>query len=270
MSKLYKLGVIGNPIEHSLSPFIHSRFARNEKIPALYKAYKVDEGSFNIFIKEFFSSNESLGLNVTLPFKKLASELDGEITKEAKKISAVNTIKKNKRILELGNTDGIGFIDDLRSKDISLNQKEVLIIGAGGASESILFKIIAESPKKIYISNRTTSKAEALIDKYKDLYKDMRILEQGNKPCPDIIINGSSAGLTGGFNPIDIKASKDSVFYDLNYSLETTPFCEWSLEKSSRVFDGMGMLVNQAAYSFNIWFGIMPETQKVIEDLRSL
>ena len=124
MSKIFKLGVIGNPIEHSLSPFIHSRFARNENISISYEAFKVDENNFNSFIKEFFSHKDSLGLNITLPFKKSAAQLEGKISEEAKIIAAVNTIKKENRSLYLDSTDGVGFIDDLKSKGVVIKKIE--------------------------------------------------------------------------------------------------------------------------------------------------
>ena len=141
MSKKYKLGVIGNPIEHSLSPFIHSRFARNENINIDYQAYKVEEINFSNFIKEFFSDNSAKGLNVTLPFKSLAAGLDGIISEEASFINAVNTITLVDKKIRLASTDGEGFMNDLRSKNIDVANKNILILGAGAAVESILFTL---------------------------------------------------------------------------------------------------------------------------------
>ena len=141
MSKLHKLGVIGNPIEHSMSPFIHSRFGRYENISLEYLPYKINEPDFNEFVKEFFSDKYAKGLNVTLPYKKKASEISGDISKEAKYINAVNTITNNKNKLSLASTDGVGFIDDINSKKFDLENKKILIIGAGAASESVLYKL---------------------------------------------------------------------------------------------------------------------------------
>ena len=270
MSKIYRLGVVGNPIEHSLSPFIHSRFAINEKINISYKAYKTEPDSFEEFVNNFFESRESKGLNITLPFKHQASRLSGNISKEASTICAVNTINKINNKIMLDSTDGLGFIDDLKSKNIYINDKEVLIIGAGSASESILYKIISEKPKKILIANRTVSKAESLINKYKNLFSNIHLLSSNDLNSPDVVINGSSAGLTGKFQPVELNAKETTAFYDLNYSLETTPFCEWAIQASPRVFDGIGMLVNQAAYSFDIWFGVKPKTEQVLEDIKAL
>ena len=146
-----------------------------------------------------------------------------------------------------------------------------MIIGAGAASESILYKIIEERPKQIIINNRTEERAASLVKKYKLLFSDIDVAKNNqNDASPDLIINGSSAGLTGQFSAPNLITHKDQVFYDLNYSLEATPFCEWAKAISPNVYDGIGMLVNQAAYSFNNWFGVKPNTDKVLSDLKSL
>ena len=149
MSKKFKLGVIGNPIEHSLLPFIHSRFARQENINLDYQAYKVDEDDFHSFINEFFADSLAKGLNVTMPFKKSAAQIEGGISDEAKQIDAVNTISQINNKLFLDSTDGIGFIEDLQEKEINLKNKNVLLLGAGAAIESILYRIILEKPSSI-------------------------------------------------------------------------------------------------------------------------
>lgn len=269
MSKKFKLGVVGNPIEHSLSPFIHSRFARQEKINLDYKAHKVDLEKFNSFVSDFFSDPLAKGLNITLPFKSEAASLDGSISPEAKQINAVNTISiKNKKYV-LDSTDGTGFIEDLQSKKISLKNKNVLLIGAGAAIESILYRIIFEKPRSISIKNRTIEKAIHLKDKYSN-YGSINLMTNFEEPY-DVIINGSSAGLTGNFlNPGELNLSEKPYFYDLNYSLDETPFCNWALEYSENVYDGTGMLVNQAAQSFKKWFGVLPSVFEVVTELKDL
>ena len=269
MSKIFKLGVIGSPIDHSLSPFIHSRFARQEGINLDYQAYKVDDLSFNGFIDDFFINPNAKGLNVTLPLKKLAAELHGNISNEAKHINAVNTIIKLNNKYDLETTDGIGFMEDLKSKNIDVFNKNILIIGAGAAVESILYKLMQGKPKKISVSNRSSDKAQKLIKKYTDDGNIETALDKTQ--TYDIVINGSSAGLTGAFRaPENLEASTRTVFYDLNYSLDSTPFCAWATDYSPIVFDGTGMLVNQAAHSFNLWFGVFPATEEVLEDIKSL
>ena len=270
MSKKYKLGVVGYPIEHSLSPFIHSRFSRKENINIEYLPYKVEANDFDSFIKEFFSDKYSKGVNVTLPYKKNAANLTGVISVEAKYVNAVNTIVKLDEELYFYSTDGKGFIRDINSKGFNLKNKNVLIIGAGAAIESILYRVAQSNTKSITILNRTKEKADRLIRKFSNMAKITASIEHQVNPF-DVVINGSSAGLTGNFEPIkDLLLNKNTYFYDLNYSLTETHFCKWANEKSKNVFDGMGMLVYQAAYSFEKWFGVFPETKSVIKDLEDM
>lgn len=270
MSKKYKLGVIGNPIEHSLSPFIHSRFARNQNINMEYLPYKINDVDFDKFIKEFFKDDMATGLNVTLPHKKRAAGLDEKISNEAKFINAVNTISKNNNKILLNTTDGVGFISDLRDdKNFDLKGTNVLFIGAGAAAESILYKVARENTSHISVMNRTEENAERLIRKYSNITSIDNA--KNSSHTYDLIINCSSAGLTGNFEPVqEISFSEKAFFYDLNYSLGETPFCKWASEKSTNVFDGIGMLIHQAAHSFNIWFKVFPETKSVLEDLESM
>ena len=269
MSKKFKLGVLGDPIEHSLSPFIHSRFSRNENINLEYLPYRVEEANFDKFINDFFSDKLAKGLNITLPHKKRAAKIDGCISSEAKYINAVNTINNENNELFLSSTDGIGFINDIDNKGFSLQGKTILIIGAGAAIESILYRVAKSTPKEISIINRTEEKASRLIRKFSNMTPMKSTLN--NDVTYDLVINGSSAGLTGDFEPlVDLPVSSKTYFYDLNYSLTETPFCKWAKDISNNVFDGTGMLVYQAAHSFEKWFNIFPETIKVIKDLEDL
>ena len=269
MSNKFKLGVAGNPIEHSLSPFIHSRFAKQEKINLSYMPYRVEPDNFNGFVTDFFSDPLARGLNITLPLKNLAAQIAGNMSEEAKHLKAVNTITKIDGILSLDSTDGVGFMEDLKSKNIDIAGKNILILGAGAAVQSILYKLLKGYPNTISILNRSQDKAETLVNKYVEyanlgssLKKDVHY---------DLIINGSSAGLTGEFiAPEGINFSSSTCFYDLNYSLESTPFCSWAKEHSSQVFDGIGMLVYQAAQSFKLWFGKTPSIEYIFQDIKNL
>ena len=177
MSKLYKLGVVGDPIEHSLSPFIHSRFSRETNINIEYLPFKVKEDDFAPFVSEFFKDSLSKGLNITLPHKKNASMLDGVISKEAKYINAVNTIVKDEKKIFLYSTDGVGFIDDIKNKGFMFKDNKILIIGAGGAAESILYTVAHNKPKEITLYNRTIEKAEKLCRKYSHISKTESVLD---------------------------------------------------------------------------------------------
>ena len=195
--------------------------------------------------------------------------LEGKISQEARYINAVNTIVKENDKLLLFSTDGAGFINDIENKKFNLKNKNILIIGAGAAVESILYRVATAKPMKITVINRTIEKADRLIRKFGNMTK-IRSEVEIDKPF-DLVINGSSAGLTGNFFPEEnIPLTSKTYFYDLNYSLTETPFCKWANEKSDNVYDGMGMLVYQAAYSFEKWFNIFPNTDKVINDLEEM
>ena len=141
MPKINKLGVIGSPIDHSLSPFIHSRFARQANLNIDYRPYKVESDEIDMFLKDFFADKNAIGLNVTLPLKKEAFNRCDSTSEEVSFIEASNTLIKKNRSLHGETTDSSGFISDLKDKNIELSSKKVLIIGAGDATESILWGI---------------------------------------------------------------------------------------------------------------------------------
>jgi shikimate dehydrogenase len=210
MTYKYKLGVAGNPIEHSLSPFIHSRFAKQEKINLSYMPYRVEPDDFNEFIVDFFSDPLARGLNITLPLKNLAAQIVGNISEEAKHLKAVNTITKIDGALSLDSTDGVGFMEDLRSKKIDIIGKNILILGAGAAVQSILYKLVTGNPNTISILNRSQDKAETLVKKYVEYTSLGSSLKEDIHY--DLIINGTSAGLTGEFiAPEGINLSKSTL-----------------------------------------------------------
>ena len=269
MSKVFKLGVVGDPIEHSLSPFIHSKFSRQTNINIDYLPFKVAHDDFLNFTNDFFKDGASRGLNITLPHKKQASIIDGTISKEARYINAVNTIVKDDKKIFLYSTDGDGFLNDVKHKGFLLNEKRVLIIGAGAAAESILYKVAHSKTKNITLINRTEEKAEKLSRKYSQFTSIDSFISQEHEY--DVVINASSAGLTGEFIPInELITSENAIFYDLNYSLVETPFCKWAKENSRNVYDGAGMLVNQAAHSYKMWFGVFPDIDPVLEDIEAM
>jgi len=270
MSKFHKLGVVGSPIEHSLSPFIHSRFARNEKINLEYLPYKIESDEFVVFIRDFFKDKDSKGLNITLPYKQNASLLEGEKPLEINFINSANTIHKINNKLYIHSTDGMGFIEDFNKKKLILSNKNILIYGAGGAVESILFQIINEKPKSITIINRTPSKVTKISKNYKKLFKISKINDIDENTKFDVILNGTSVTNNDMGYMQNISFNKGAVFYDLNYSLDETPFCKWAKSFSDNIHDGIGMLVYQAAYSFEIWFNVMPETKLILNEINEM
>ncbi len=268
MPKINKLGVIGSPIDHSLSPFIHSRFAREANLNIDYRPYRVVPDEIDAFLKDFFADKNSIGLNVTLPLKKEAFKRCNNTSEEVSYIEAANTLIKKNRTLFGETTDSTGFISDLREKNIELHGKKVLIVGAGDATESILWGITKQKPKHLYITNRTVGKAERLAKKYSQ-FADINVANESNNVNADIIINTSSAGITGQFEDPQIRDPSDStIVYDLNYSINETPFCKWADSFTDKTFDGTGMLVHQAAKSFKLWFDYEPDVKKVLNEIK--
>ena len=267
-----KFAVIGQPIKHSLSPRIQSEFAKEAGIDISYEAIEMGPENFEQEIVKLFKSGYR-GLNVTLPLKELAFTYADEISQMGVEAGAVNTLWKDKDKIFADSTDGKGFAKDLFNNQISLKDKELLILGAGGASRSIIPSIINLKPKKITLLNRTFERASDLAERIENKGVVIDTLNTDEIPQGKIegVINTTSAGLTGGnfiFNPKIFE--EINWAYDLSYSKEPTPFNELAKNLGvKRRFDGLGMLVNQAAASFQIWTGIEPETSRVLNSIKS-
>lgn len=263
--------VMGNPVAHSKSPLIHHAFAEQVGHEIYYQAILVEPDGFEAALAEFQALGGK-GLNITVPFKEDAWRAVDVLSPGAEKAGAVNTIwfEDSKRRGE--NTDGIGLVHDLLQNDISIKDKKVLILGAGGAVRGILGPILEQSPAAVLLANRTPARAEALVRIFSEFshldYCDLSGLT--GRGGFDIVINGTSAGLTG-----DLPALPDGILgrggcaYDLVYGDRDTPFVSWAKQRGARlVLDGLGMLVEQAAESFTLWRGVRPRTGPVIEMLR--
>jgi shikimate dehydrogenase len=264
--------VFGNPVKHSKSPKIHSLFARQTGIALNYQAIEVPHEKFSEYVKSF-SSQGGKGLNITVPFKEEAYSTCTTLTQRAKLSGSVNTILfDDHKNIHGDTTDGKGLINDLTiNHRIDICNKSVLILGAGGSVKAILEPLFKQKPDQIVIANRTVSRAEQLAEKFSD---------QGNiEACSytrlsshpfDIIINATSLSLAGELPPIPGTVIKNNTCcYDLMYSDTETVFVKWATEQgASKVIDGLGMLVEQAAESFFIWHDVKPDTTSVIKVLR--
>jgi len=267
--------VVGNPISHSKSPRIHSLFARQTGEQLEYTAIQAPEDDFANTVKGFFERGGK-GLNITVPFKEQAWQLADLRTQRAERAGAANTLyKDSKGSLTADNTDGKGLVTDLMvNHGVRLAGKRLLVLGAGGAVRGVLGPILAEEPAALTIANRTLAKAEGLVSFFESVAGDTHLEACGfEQPTSafDIIINGTSASLQGDLPPVSTSViGADTVIYDMMYSLQTTTFNQWALDQgATRVFDGLGMLVEQAAESFRIWRGKTPDTRPVIEELRN-
>ncbi|MFV8572234.1 shikimate dehydrogenase [Marinobacter sp. SBS5] len=267
--------VVGNPINHSKSPRIHSLFAQQTGEPVEYTAIQAPLDDFAGTVKQFFEAGGK-GLNVTVPFKEHAWALAEHRTPRAEKAGAANTLYLDQENdLVADNTDGVGIVRDLReNQKVQLQGARILVLGAGGAVRGVLGPILAEQPAALTIANRTVAKAEALVRLFAEEAASAELsacgFEQPAQPF-DVVINGTSASLQGDLPPISGSViGPDTVVYDMMYSLQTTTFNQWAQDNGAqRVYDGLGMLVEQAAEAFHVWRCVRPETAPVVEELRN-
>jgi shikimate dehydrogenase len=267
-----RYAVMGNPVAHSKSPFIHAMFAHQNEQDLSYDAILVPLDGFKRAVGEFFA-NGGKGLNITVPFKQEAWELAKVRSPGAELAGAVNTLLMNsKGELEGHNTDGPGLMQDLTvNAGGVIENKRVLVIGAGGATRGIMLPFLKQKPAEVVIVNRTVSKAEELAELFRT-YGNVRACGFDALPGQqfDWVVNASSASLEGALPPLpeDLLAP-DAWCYDLMYAKEPTIFCRWALEHGAhRAIDGLGMLIEQAAEAFLLWRGVRPETSAVLQALR--
>jgi len=269
-----RYAVFGNPIEHSKSPFIHTRFAEQTGQQLIYTAELVEAGDFNQAVARF-AENNGKGLNITVPFKQDAWQLATQRSQRAQRAGAVNTLLINGTGDYFGdNTDGIGLVRDLvNNHRLQLEGRTILIIGAGGAVRGVIEPLLACKPAALTIANRTREKALQLAKDFSDLGNIKACgLDEFGTSSYDIIINGTSASLSGELPALPAALITENTFcYDMMYATEPTPFMHWARQHGAKhVVDGKGMLVEQAAESFRLWRGCEPETASVIEALSKL
>jgi shikimate dehydrogenase len=254
-----KFLVIGNPIEHSLSPRLHNYWIKNNNIDAIYEKKKLDEDELEHIVLQI-KQKKIEGVNVTVPFKKAIIPFLDELTAEATSTQSVNTLylKENKVIGH--NTDIVGFETSIKKSKFNIFNKEVLILGAGGVVPSIIFALKKMKVSKIRISNRTKEKAENL----KKLFKNIEIIEWGEIPNFDVIINATSIGLKkDDYIKLDFSLiSKNTFFYDVIYNPRETNFLKNGKSLGSITLNGKLMFIYQALSAFNIWHKIEPHVNE--------
>jgi len=269
-----RYAVFGNPVAHSKSPQIHKLFAQQTKQSIIYTAELVEMGQFEQAVKTFIQNNGK-GLNVTVPFKEDAWQYATEHSERAQRAGAVNTLVVQKDGSLYGDTtDGVGLVRDLiQNHRVQIKAKDILIIGAGGAVRGVLETILEQQPTSLLIANRTKQKALQLAKDFSDLGNISGCgLNEVEGSDFDIVINGTSASLQGDLPPLPESIFRiNSCSYDMMYSAQATPFMLWSTNNGAeKVFDGLGMLVEQAAESFYLWRKVRPETGPVIQHIRRL
>ena len=251
-----KFLVIGNPIEHSLSPVLHNYWIKNNGIDAIYEKQKLYEDELEHLILQVKKKTIN-GINVTVPFKKLVIPYLDKLSAEAEKTQSVNTVYLNNNRVIGHNTDIIGFENSITKSNYNLKNKEILILGAGGVVPSIIFALNKMNVSKIKISNRTKQKAEDL----KKLFKNIEIIDWGEIPNFDMIVNATSLGLKKEDEiKLDFTSiSKNKFFYDVIYNPKETNFLKIGKNLGNKILNGKLMFIYQALSAFNIWHGLKPE-----------
>ncbi|MDR8525826.1 shikimate dehydrogenase [Shewanella fidelis] len=266
-----RYAVFGNPISHSKSPKIHAMFAKETAQSITYEAILAPVDEFEASFKDFVVAN-GRGANVTVPFKEQAFALCDELSEQAKLAGAVNTLS----VLANGkirgdNTDGLGIVADLQRNLGSLQGLDVLLVGAGGAARGCILPLLNAGIAKLTIVNRTQVKAETLANLFAPFGNvDVLPIEHSGQSY-DLIINSTSSSLTGDVPNISTNSiTPQTVCYDMMYGKQPTAFNLWATAQGARqTIDGLGMLVGQAAESFNIWRKVKPNVEPVLTQLRA-
>jgi shikimate dehydrogenase len=263
--------VIGNPIAHSLSPAIHTLFARQTGEALEYTRLLIERGHFSQSVGAFFEAG-GRGASVTLPFKSDALEFATEQSARARRAGAANFLMKRKAGIFADNTDGAGLVADLtRNLGFHLRDTRILLLGAGGAARGVLGPLLAERPRRIVVANRTVDRARALEDEFGDLGEVAACALDVIEPMPfDLVLNATSTSTLGLSLPLpDAVFATGTLAYDLAYGASARAFTSRALAAGARVTDGLGMLVEQAAEAFEMWRGKRPSTAPVLAELRA-
>ncbi|HYM35880.1 MAG TPA: shikimate dehydrogenase [Steroidobacteraceae bacterium] len=267
-----RYAVIGYPVKHSFSPFIHGMFAKQTKQNLVYRLMEVKPEDLEPEVVRFFIDHGK-GLNVTIPHKQTAFALCKQRSPRAERAGAINTLLVQSGGDLFGdNTDGVGLVNDLtKNLKFSLNEKRILLLGAGGAARGVLSPLLEQKPKLIHILNRDAQKAQTLAEEFKDMGELVGDGFEATDGEPyDLIINATAASLQGVMPPVPTSAvARKTLCYDMAYGKEDTPFTRWAKQHRASAELGWGMLVEQAAESFYLWRGVRPDTAPVLEAVRS-
>lgn len=262
------LGVIGDPVAHSLSPYIHNQWLRENRIDAVYAALEVKAAELAESL-ESLRGHDAIGVNVTLPHKEAVLKLAASASDTARRIGAANTLVHTADgTWHADNTDAPGFALTLEYGDIAVEGREVFLFGAGGSARAVA-DILSRQGARLTLCNRTIARAEALA---LDLAPAARILslDEGLRQAPraSLVVNTLSLGHAGG--TLALPPSAGGIFYDISYGKGAAGAIAEARRQGWRTLDGLGMLVAQAALSFELWFGVMPDLATAHARARSL
>ena len=253
-----KYFVIGNPINHSLSPKLHNYWFKENNIDAIYDKKKIEEKNIQTIISDI-KEKKINGINVTVPFKKAVIPYLDKLSPEAEQTQSVNTIILSNDNLVGHNTDILGFDKAIKNLNFNMKGKKIFILGAGGVVPSIIFALKKMDVSQIIVSNRTKEKAENL----RTQFNNLEILDWGNIVDFDVIINATSLGLNKESINLDFsKFANNKLFYDIIYNPEETNFLKEGKKLGNKIENGKLMFVYQALEAFKLWHGIEPQISK--------
>lgn len=262
--------VIGNPIAQSKSPLIHAAFAQQLGHDLSYDALLATPETFETVVRQFIAGG-GCGMNVTAPFKLDALALSGRLSERAQAAQAVNTLSFTPEGIVGDNTDGVGLVSDIQDRiGLRLAGCRVLLVGAGGAARGVLLPLLQAGPADLLIVNRSPEKARALADKWATRYP-VRAggVEQAGKQHFDVVINATSTGLSDApLNLGDGLYAPGALAYEMSYGRQTPFMQEARRQGVTHIADGLGMLVGQAAESFRLWRGVLPDVRPVLQQMR--
>jgi len=253
-----KYFVIGNPIDHSLSPKLHNHWLTKNNIKAVYDRKKINEEDLQSIISQV-KEKKINGINVTVPFKKTVIPYLDQLSPEAEQTQSVNTIILSNNNLVGHNTDIVGFTRAIEKLNFNIQGKKIFILGAGGVVPSIIFALKKMNVSQIIVSNRTKKKAEDL----KSQFNNLEILDWGDITDFDVIINATSLGLNEETINLDFpKSINNKLFYDVIYNPAETNFLKEAKKLGNKTENGKLMFVYQAHEAFKLWHGIEPPINK--------
>jgi shikimate dehydrogenase len=267
--------VMGNPVEHSKSPWIHARFAQLTGQELQYGKRLVPLDGFAQAVQAFRAEGGK-GCNVTVPFKFESPALATRLTPRAQLAQASNTLRFDGDAVLGDNTDGVGLVNDIRGNaGIDVAGRDVLLAGAGGAAAGVLGPLIEARPRRVVVANRTQAKAADLIERHGELARQHGV-ELLAPELPrlqgvfDIVINATASSMSGAGVPIPAAVLKPGALAcDLMYGPAAQGFMTWAGEHGAVPRDGLGMLVEQAAEAFLVWRGVRPPSAQVLAELRA-
>lgn len=270
--------LMGNPVEHSKSPWIQNRFAELTGEPVHYEKRLVPVEGFAAAVRSFRAEGGN-GCNVTVPFKLQAAALATRASERVALAQACNTLRFDGDEIHADNTDGVGLMNDItRNAGVALSGRDVLLIGAGGAGAGVLGPLLTQRPRRVVLANRTASRAQEVAARHATLatQQGVELVSCGLDDAPvltasfDVVINASSSSLLGASIPVPSSVLRaGALACDLMYGPAAQPFLDWAGAQGAVARDGLGMLVEQAAEAFFFWRGVRPPTGPVLAELRA-